>query len=61
MTNTHHIAYWEEVKTFIGDDPSTYNIIFPEIYLEEPGKQERIQNIQNHMNQYLDQGILENQ
>ena len=58
---TSQPKYWEDVEIFVGNDPSTYNIIFPEIYLEKPGKQERIQKIQNHMNDYIDQGILENQ
>lgn len=58
---TSQPKYREEVKTIAGEEPSTYNIIFPEIYLEEDGKEERIKNIQKHMNKYIDEWTLENQ
>lgn len=57
---TSQPKYREEVKNIAGQEPSTYNIIFPEIYLEEEGKEQRIQNIQSYMNQYIDEWILEN-
>ncbi len=57
---TSQPKYREEVKNIAGQEPSTYNIIFPEIYLEEDGKEERIKNIQKYMNQYIDEWILEN-
>jgi len=50
--------YWNKVKEFVGKAPSTLNIIIPEIYLEEPGKKERIENIQNNMEKYLTDGTL---
>jgi len=58
---TSQPEYRQEVQKIIGDAPSTYNIIFPEVYLEKDDKSERIKNIQKHMNQYLQDGILENQ
>lgn len=58
---TSQPKYREEVKTIAGQEPSTYNIIFPEIYLEEEGKEERIKNIQKHMNKYIEEWTLENQ
>lgn len=57
---TSQPEYREEVKNIAGQEPSTYNIIFPEIYLEEEGKKQRIQNIQSYMNQYINEWILEN-
>lgn len=57
---TSQPEYWNKVKALTANIPSTYHIIFPEIYLEENGKEERIQNIQEHMNTYLNEEILEN-
>ncbi len=50
--------YWNKVKEFVGEAPSTLNIIIPEIYLEEPGKQERIEKIQKNMEKYVKEEIL---
>ena len=51
--------YWKKVEEIVGDAPSTYNLILPEIYLEKPGEAERIQSIQATMRKYLENGILE--
>lgn len=51
--------YWEKVKTYVGDKPSTYKITLPEVYLESADKQERIENINKTMRDYLDEEILE--
>ncbi len=56
---TSEPEYWNEVQKFVGDAPSTLNLTFPEVYLEKPGKDERIHNIQSTMRKYLDAGILE--
>ena len=58
---TSQPEYRKEVQNFIGKDPSTYNIIFPEVYLEEAGKKERIENIHKNMNNYIQEGIVESQ
>lgn len=50
--------YWEKVAQTVGDAPSTLNLIFPEVYLEEPGADERIRRIQAKMKEYLDSGLL---
>lgn len=50
--------YWEKVEKIVGDAPSTYNLILPEIYLEKPGEAERIQSIQATMHKYLQDGTL---
>lgn len=55
---TSQPGYWQEVAEYIGDSPSTLNLIFPEVYLEEPDKEERIAKINETMTQYLDQNIL---
>ena len=56
---TSQPEYWNEVEKIVGDAPSTLNLTFPEVYLEKPGKEERIQNIQATMRQYMDEGILQ--
>lgn len=54
---TSEPLYWEKVKHFVGDAPSTYNLIFPEVYLEIDNsveKQKRITNINNNMCHYTE-------
>jgi hypothetical protein len=55
---TSEPEYWQEVESYIGTSPSTYNLIFPEVYLEAPDKDERISVIHRKMEEYLQQGIL---
>ena len=56
---TSQPEYWQEVEKFVGDAPSTLNLILPEVYLDKPGEAERIQHIQSSMRAYLDEGILQ--
>ncbi|HEY3473541.1 MAG TPA: DUF1015 domain-containing protein, partial [Anaerolineales bacterium] len=56
---TSQPEYWKEVETIVGDAPSTLNLTFPEVYLEQPGGDERIRNIQATMRKYIDEGILQ--
>lgn len=58
---TSDSEYWEKLKRAIGDSPSTLNLIYPEVYLEEPRPESRIAAINSSMQQYLDQGVLEEQ
>lgn len=56
---TSEPEYWYEVEKIVGDAPSTLNLTFPEVYLEKPGEDERIQHIQLAMRKYLEEGILQ--
>lgn len=56
---TSQPEYWHEVEKIVGDAPSTLNLTFPEVYLEKPGGEERIKNIQSCMREYMDEGILQ--
>ncbi len=58
---TSQPGYWEQVEKHVGAAPSTLNMILPEVYLEKPGLEERIQRIQQTMNTSLQQGLLEPQ
>ncbi|MCL2129208.1 MAG: DUF1015 domain-containing protein [Treponema sp.] len=58
---TQDMNYWEEVKSIVGGEPSSINMIFPEVYLEEESaeeKTERIINIRSSMETYLNEGIF---
>jgi hypothetical protein len=56
---TSQPEYWQQVENIVGDAPSTLHLTLPEIYLEQPGEAERIQQIQTTSHQYLDAGILQ--
>ena len=55
---TQDKSYWNQVYSIVGSNPSTVKITFPEVYLGEPGREERIQNIKNEMQSYIKQGIF---
>lgn len=55
---TSEPEYWEEVKEIVGDAPSTYHIILPEVYLGTLEEENRIKTTQNVMSKYLKNGIF---
>lgn len=55
---TSQPEYWNRVKDEVGKSPSTLNLIFPEIYLKDPDKEERINTINKTMEEYMASGIL---
>lgn len=50
--------YWQSVREIIGDKPSAYNVIYPEIYLKDR-PQQRIAEINKTMREYLQNGVFE--
>ncbi len=56
---TSEPEYWHDVEKIVGGAPSTLNLTFPEVHLEKPGEEERIQSIQAAMQKYMDEGILQ--
>lgn len=50
--------YWEKAAAAVGAAPSTLNLIFPECYLEDADKKERVGRIQSAMKDYLASGLL---
>ncbi len=56
---TSEPEYWHKVEEFVGDAPSTLNLIYPEVYLGEKNSGARIGRIQEHMNHYLEEGLFE--
>ena len=50
--------YWKQVYSIVGTKPSTVKITFPEVYLGDPGRKERIQNIEKEMRSYIKEGVF---
>ncbi|MDR2500870.1 MAG: DUF1015 domain-containing protein [Treponema sp.] len=55
---TQDRSYWAGVEEVVGDAPSTLRLIFPEVYLEEAGRETRIQRIHSAMERYIAGGTL---
>jgi hypothetical protein len=55
---TSEPEYWEGVASFVGDAPSTLNLIYPEVYLNEADREERIGRIRASMSRYLAEGLF---
>lgn len=55
---TSEPEYWQEVKEIVGNSPSTLNIIFPEVYLEDGDSNERIKNINMTMKRYVESDLF---
>ena len=58
---TSQPEYWHKVEEIVGEAPSTLNMIFPEVYLDKPGADERIRSIQETMQDYLSRGSAHSQ
>ncbi len=56
--HTSEPGYWHQVEEIVGDAPSTLNLVFPEVYLEDAGRSGRIAAINRRMRAYLDAGFL---
>jgi len=55
---TQDPRYWEDVSTIAGDAPSSIRLIYPEVYLEESDREERIASIHHTMRSYLEAGVF---
>jgi len=55
---TSEPEYWNRVTEIVGDAPSTLNLIYPEVYLNEKDPDRRIARIRNNMKDYLDEGLF---
>lgn len=50
--------YWKTVADNVGDSPSALRLILPEVYLEEPDCDKRIEKIDKVMTDYLTSGLF---
>jgi len=55
---TSQPEYWQEVSQIVGDAPSTYHMILPEVYLETSQEEKRIQSSYQFMKDYLQSGVF---
>ena len=55
---TSQPEYWDEVDRLVGSAPSTYHLIYPEVFLGREDAGERIQRIHQKMRTYLEEQIL---
>ena len=55
---TQDKEYWAKASQAAGANPSTLNLIFPEVYLNDGDSEERIKKIHETMKTYLDSGIF---
>jgi hypothetical protein len=55
---TSEPGYWEKTAAYVGEAPSTLNLVFPEVYLGKDTNA-RINSINKKMAEYLDSGIFD--
>ena len=58
---TSQKEYWEEARRFVGEAPSTLDLILPEAYLGSADEAQRIAAIKENMGAYLKKGLLQKQ
>jgi hypothetical protein len=56
---TSQPAYWQEVATKVGNAPSTFHMILPEVYLGTPEEKARVESTQSTMRNYIQDGTLQ--
>lgn len=57
---TSQPEYWQQVAETVGDSPSTYHMILPEVFLGTDEEKSRVQSTQQKMHDYLSDGTLIN-
>lgn len=56
---TSEPEYWQSVEQLVGEEPSTFNLIYPECYLEESDPDARIEKINSAMRTYISEGVFD--
>ena len=51
--------YWQRVADQVGEDPSTLQLIYPEVWLEQPDKPQRIRRIHRRMRELVLEGFFQ--
>lgn len=57
--HTSNRDYWTQVADNTGGSPSTLDLVFPEVYLEDDDAEARVAAIRDRMEHYLAEGLLE--
>ncbi len=55
---TSQEGYWEQLKEYIQDAPSTLNLIFPEVYLNKVDQKKAVKEINDKMKEYLESNLF---
>lgn len=55
---TSEPKYWKDVEKITENSPSAYNLILPEVYLEDDDVETRIENINKTMKKYLSDNVF---
>ena len=55
---TSNLEYWNSLKEDIGEEVSTFHMIYPEAYLENTDEKSYIQSINKNIKRYLDNNDL---
>lgn len=50
---TSNLQYWDSLKEYIGDNVSTFHMIYPEAYLENTDNDKYIEGINKNIDRYL--------
>ena len=56
---TSNPEYWNDVKGFVGDNPSTLNLTIPEIYLNDDNVEEIIESVNANMEKLVKEDFFE--
>jgi len=56
---TSQRSYWDDLKSMIGEKPSTFHMIFPEAYLSSVDEKSYINGINAKIDKYLHDEVLE--
>ena len=56
---TSNPEYWNDVKDFVGDNPSTLNLTIPEIYLNDDNVEEIIESVNANMEKLVKEDFFE--
>ncbi len=55
---TSQPEYWQKVENIVGEAPSTYHIILPEVYLGTAEEEKRLTSTHETMKDYLESGLF---
>ncbi len=55
---TSEPEYWQQVEEIVGNSPSTYQMILPEVYLGTPEEEKQVAKTQSAMRQYIDSNVF---
>lgn len=55
---TSDLEYWEDASRIVGDAPSTLKLMLPEVYLDKPSIDKKIEDVHSEMKKYIENGTL---